>query len=162
MEFYCYDDIFFLTKMSTRLIGQDLNGCWNWSCKKGKYGHITIVHNKKLGIHTVKAHRKSAEIFIGDIKGKEVMHMCDNPRCFNPDHLKIGTTSDNVQDMHNKKRHRWSKATHCAQGHKFNKENTYITKRNQRQCRMCGKLRMRKVYNKRREKIGEEPKIYAN
>ena len=32
-------------------------------------------------------------------EGMLVMHTCDNPRCFNPEHLVIGTHSDNTLDM---------------------------------------------------------------
>ena len=32
------------------------------------------------------------------------MHRCDNPRCFNPDHLKQGTQRENVHDMMKKGR----------------------------------------------------------
>lgn len=32
------------------------------------------------------------------------MHTCDNPRCYNADHLKLGTQSDNVKDMYAKGR----------------------------------------------------------
>lgn len=33
------------------------------------------------------------------IKGKVVRHMCDNPRCINPEHLELGTHKENSQDM---------------------------------------------------------------
>lgn len=32
-------------------------------------------------------------------QGYYILHACDNPRCFNPDHLYAGTPQDNVTDM---------------------------------------------------------------
>jgi hypothetical protein len=34
-----------------------------------------------------------------------VMHECDNPPCWNPNHLKVGTLLENLQDSINKGRH---------------------------------------------------------
>jgi hypothetical protein len=43
------------------------------------------------------------------------MHICDNRKCINPSHLKVGTIADNNNDMAAKKRnrsgfrHHWTK-----------------------------------------------------
>lgn len=38
-------------------------------------------------------------------ESKYVMHICDNPECINPEHLKLGTPKENTQDMISKNRH---------------------------------------------------------
>lgn len=48
----------------------------------------------------MRAHR----VVMGNPQGKIVMHLCDNRACVNPDHLRVGTTQDNVQDMVSKGR----------------------------------------------------------
>lgn len=51
------------------------------------------------------AHRVIYEEKYGEIpKGMVVMHICDNRACVNINHLKLGTQSDNIRDMHSKKR----------------------------------------------------------
>ncbi|MGH9388833.1 MAG: HNH endonuclease [Vicinamibacteria bacterium] len=37
--------------------------------------------------------------------GLDVLHSCDNPLCVRPDHLFIGTASDNMMDCLRKGRH---------------------------------------------------------
>ena len=70
------------------------DGCWLWvggsKSQKG-YGKIEIKGKHKL------AHRLSYEIHKGPIPdGLLVMHSCDNPSCVNPDHLSVGTQSQNI------------------------------------------------------------------
>lgn len=39
--------------------------------------------------------------------GMHIRHTCDNKMCINPDHLLMGTHKDNMQDMVDRKRHRY-------------------------------------------------------
>ena len=68
--------------------------CWNWkaSCTHG-YGYFWN------GEVTENAHRTSWIIHNGSIpKGLLVLHKCDNRKCVNPNHLYLGTHSDNNYD----------------------------------------------------------------
>lgn len=79
------------------------DGCWEWTGtlhKPWNYGRIRY--------HGVDyyAHRVSWEIANGNITdGLLVCHRCDNPPCVRPDHLFLGTSKDNQQDMAAKGRH---------------------------------------------------------
>ncbi len=77
------------------------SGCMEWKFHKGTGGYGNIrVHRKSK-----RAHRVSYERSIGPIpKGLFVLHRCDNPPCINPDHLFLGTHTDNVQDCIDKGR----------------------------------------------------------
>ncbi len=70
--------------------------------------------------------------------GMVVMHTCDNPPCYNLEHLKLGTQADNMQDMVDKGRTRWGSTpvTHCIHGHEYTEENTGSSGK-YRRCRTC-------------------------
>lgn len=77
--------------------------CWIWTgySKNGRYGSIGVNNRAK------QAHVVAYELFTGPIPvGMVVMHTCDNPRCVNPDHLKVGTMKDNMADCVQKGRFR--------------------------------------------------------
>lgn len=77
------------------------NGCWICTshATTGGYPYITLDFKRR------KLSRVIYELFKGSIPhNMVVMHLCDNPRCINPEHLKIGTYKENTQDMIQKKR----------------------------------------------------------
>lgn len=79
--------------------------CWLWTGASRYYGNFWD------GLKYVNAHRFSYKINKGTIpKGMVVMHTCDTPLCVNPEHLKLGTQKDNLQDMYSKGRGRWAVA----------------------------------------------------
>ena len=76
-------------------------GCWTWLGATTNLGYGRFHLAGKL----VQAHHYSYLIYCGNLpNGSCVCHSCDNPRCVNPEHLFLGTHSDNMRDMHRKKR----------------------------------------------------------
>lgn len=72
------------------------NGCIEWTGytdRKG-YGRFSTSYGEVL------CHRIAYAQHYGEsIKGKHVLHRCDNPRCCNPQHLFLGSNQDNMDDM---------------------------------------------------------------
>ena len=79
------------------------NNCWEWQGCVDSDGYGRIQINKIRW----KTHRLSYELHKGNIpKHLVVCHSCDNPKCVNPDHLWLGTQTENTQDRDQKGRHR--------------------------------------------------------
>ena len=79
--------------------GED--ACWNWIASRNDDGYGKIRVSEKI----LTAHRVAWKLNNGSIPEKMcILHTCDNPSCVNIKHLFLGTRSDNMQDMINKKR----------------------------------------------------------
>ena len=111
-------------------------GCWEWTGARHTFGYgLITVGNKSLSVHRVAY----AEL-VGPIpQGHSVLHRCDNPPCFNPEHLFTGTQRDNMRDRNAKGRDNnfWRSCTHCRNGHEFTAANTRRDFRGFRRCRAC-------------------------
>lgn len=70
--------------------------CWPWLRSRQSSGHGRFSIR---GRH-MQAHRVAYELTRGPIPdGMLVRHLCSNPPCCNPNHLEIGTQTDNMRDM---------------------------------------------------------------
>lgn len=75
--------------------------CWEWNKTRESRNYGTLFFNGKK----IRASRFSWQIHRGFIPdGLCVLHSCDNPPCVNPDHLFLGTMTDNTADRHAKNR----------------------------------------------------------
>jgi len=74
-------------------------GCWEWPYRRQDgYGKLWLLGKDH------RVHRLSAVAFLGlDLHSPLCsLHKCDNPPCFNFEHLFIGTNADNIKDAINK------------------------------------------------------------
>lgn len=80
------------------------SGCWLWvgsTNEKPPYGRLLFRGTVMV------AHRVSWLLYRGEIPdGLRVLHRCDVPQCVNPEHLFLGSQSDNMLDMYGKNRGR--------------------------------------------------------
>jgi hypothetical protein len=75
------------------------DSCWLWQGCRGPSGHGQIG----LKVHGIKrldaTHRVAWRHYFGDIpSGLCVLHKCDVANCVNPEHLFLGSRTDNSED----------------------------------------------------------------
>lgn len=77
------------------------SGCWLWIGSGDRRGYGSFSYQGR----SRSAHRWAYEHYMGPIPdGMMVCHKCDVPACVNPDHLFLGTNSDNMKDCYRKGR----------------------------------------------------------
>ena len=127
--------------LSNIVIDNETN-CWKWIGELNHAGYGKIFYNGKK----IKTHRFTYEWLIEPIpKGFELHHaVCNNKQCCNPNHLMIVTHNEHMQ---------YSRKLFCKRGHSM-AENSRITTRGERVCRVCEKIRSREYkYRKKNHNL---------
>jgi hypothetical protein len=77
--------------------------CWNWYGDKYKegYGRIRIDGTGYRSSRISYLYYNKLESLDDNL---HVLHTCDNPRCVNPNHLKLGDQQSNMEDRNAKDR----------------------------------------------------------
>lgn len=150
-------------KLFSKIIKDNTSECWEFKIRHTN-GYGQIHHSGKC----LLAHRVSWQIHNGEIpEGMFVCHTCDNPPCVNPDHLFLGTHSDNMIDMYVKGRgakRKRNASSKCKNGHDRIPENLYTRPDNGIQaCLICIKIASKKHEDKqtiiRRERSVRTTKV---
>ena len=127
-------------------------GCWNFLGLRNNCGYGVSCHKGKK----IYAHRLAAHLWLNfQLNDKRlVLHRCDNPACFNPKHLYLGSQKDNMRDRKDRGRDARSHRTHCKHGHPLVDENCYVIISSsgylRKECRKCRKLGSKVLTLKRR------------
>ena len=114
--------------------------CWVWTGTRDVQGYGKFWG----GQEKVLAHRVAYELLVGPIPADLVVdHLCFNPPCVNPRHLRVVTRLDNSL------RQRSALKTHCINGHAYDEANTYFRVNGRRDCRPCIRIRVRRYQARR-------------
>lgn len=128
-----------LARFERMFIPEPNSGCWLWTATLNTNGYASFWFKRLMG-----GHRFAYEAYRGAIpQGMTIDHLCHVRSCVNPFHLEVVTHQTNCQ------RRIRRIMTHCPHGHKYTRENTYISKTGY-QCRTCTRLRMRRIRANRR------------
>ena len=130
-----------------------ITNCWNWTGSVTHNNHAQLSYNGR--------NQAVARWIMGIRPGRKInvnhKDICQNPRCFNPEHLYIGTQSDNIRDLVRLGKYvsnlgEFSRLkTHCTRGHEYNDSIRNV--RGDRICKICMKAANRRSKQRKEAKL---------
>lgn len=127
---------------------QKPNGCKEWNGYRNELGYGQFREGRGRG-RLVRVHRVVFKRYVGPLRKTEhVMHICDNPSCSEPLHLRKGNQTDNMRDMRSKRRGYKDDWTHCPNGHLYTAAAPPGSTHNR--CRECARERNRRYHAKKK------------
>jgi hypothetical protein len=105
------------------------SGCWEWQLSRNHLEYPVVGFD---GGRWMVTRLISSAIHGSFDPLLDACHSCDNPPCCNPDHLWLGTPSENFRDSILKGRNYWLSRSECERGHPLSKSN-----RGWRICKVC-------------------------
>lgn len=118
------------------------DGCREFDGYRNQHGYGQVRPGGRQG-GLVRVHRLMYEVLVAPVPdGLVVRHACDNPPCFAPDHLLLGTQLDNARDRTERGRHGKDGWTACPNGHTYPPDRPAKIDKNR--CRDCARERNRR------------------
>jgi hypothetical protein len=122
----------------------------------GKWRTVVLLHRDGQP-RTTAIHKLVLEAFVGPWpEGMECCHNDGDHTNNRVENLRWDTHSNNVHDIVRHGRHQHATKTVCANGHPFTSENTYVTPRGKRACRVCTRANLLKYRAKKRHTKQQE------
>lgn len=136
-----------------------ITGCWNWMGSINSKGYAYLWVPDEPGKKSPNRGRTLQAYKLGWIwkngpilRGMDLHHKCDNPRCVNPDHLELLTRAEHQRISWNTITGRNYRKRFCIRGHEFTPANTRRNKNGGRVCKLCEKARQSSLLYKTNQK----------
>jgi len=110
------------------------DNCWIWrgALTASGYGQVQFLHVKWF------THRLAYHLLVGPIPPTlTIDHLCRNRTCCNPRHLEVVSRAENTRREAAYPSRRPAPRTICKKGHPLTPDNTYISPKGGRRCRIC-------------------------
>lgn len=105
--------------------------CWPWQGELNSMGYGRLSTGGRKRRVRILAHKLSLELHgIVCPPNKIILHSCDNPKCVNPQHLRIGTMLENADDARQKKRNNYGERNGMARFTEDQIRNMHALRRN--------------------------------
>ncbi len=126
-----------------------MSGCLEWNGYRNGHGYGQIRYGGKKG-KLYRVHREAYRNLVGPLTSRDqVLHICDNPACSEPSHLRKGRALENMRDMRAKRRGYKDLWNRCPNGHPYPADRPPGEHNNR--CKICAAERNRRYLARRRE-----------